>query len=186
MGIAIGMIGNSSTISTTAGGINLYYNSVSMAGSYSSSTACLTTALYIGSAASALDIRDNIFVNSLNNTGTGTTSKAYAIYSAVANTAFTTINYNDYFVSGTQGVLGFLSSDRTDLAGIIAGFGQNANSINFSPTFVSTSDLHLNVILLLQSFLNFHTYQNRFKSLYSLAVNLKYQMPKEGGTTNKV
>ena len=36
MGIAIGMIGNSSTITTTAGGIGLFYNSVNMTGSMGS------------------------------------------------------------------------------------------------------------------------------------------------------
>ncbi|MBS1742523.1 MAG: fibronectin type III domain-containing protein, partial [Bacteroidetes bacterium] len=143
MGIAIGMIGASSTITTTAGGINLYYNSVNMTGTYSSTTACLTTALYVGSGASALDIRNNIFVNSLNNTGTGSSSKAYSIYSAAANTAFSTINYNDYYVSGTQAVLGYLTSDRTNLAGIVTGFGGNSNSVNIAPVFTSSSDLHL-------------------------------------------
>jgi hypothetical protein len=140
MGIAIGTIGGSSTITIVAGGINLYNNSVNMYGSYSKTSACLTAALYIGTGGSALDIRNNIFVNSLNNSTTAT-SKAYAIYSAATNTAFTTINYNDYYVSGSQGVLGFLTSDRTNLASIVTGFGQNANSYNADPGFTSTTNL---------------------------------------------
>ena len=143
MGIALGMVGASTTITTTAGGINVYYNSVNMAGDYSSTFNGQTAALYVGSGASALDVRNNIFANSLNNTGTGTTSKQYAIFSAAANTAFTSINYNDYFVSGTQGVLGFLTSDRTDLAGIVSGFGGNANSISGDPLFTSATNLHI-------------------------------------------
>jgi hypothetical protein len=139
MGIAIGVIGGSSTLTTTTGGINLYNNTVNMSGTYSYAAACLTADLYVGSGASALDIRNNIFVNALNNTnGSGTASKNYAIYSTAANTAFTNINYNDYYVSGTQGILGYLTSDRTNLAGIIAGFGQNTNSVNNDPTFIST------------------------------------------------
>src|SRR5207249_4534106 len=35
MGIGIGMIGNSSTITTTAGGISLYFNSVNLSGNHS-------------------------------------------------------------------------------------------------------------------------------------------------------
>jgi hypothetical protein len=140
MGIAIGTIGGSSTITTVAGGINLYNNSVNMYGTYSSTSACLTAALYIGTGGSALDIRNNIFVNSLNNATTAT-SKAYAIYSAATNTAFTTINYNDYYVSGSQGVLGFLTSDRTDLTGIQSGFSQNVNSMTGNPSFTSNTDL---------------------------------------------
>ena len=74
MGIAIGVIGNSSTLTTTTGGINLYYNSVSMAGSMGTgSSSALTAAVYVGSGATALDIRNNIFVNT--QTATSTTQK---------------------------------------------------------------------------------------------------------------
>lgn len=139
IGIAIGIIGNSSTLTTTTGGINIYNNTVNMSGSYSYAAACLTADIYIGSGATALDIRNNIFINALNNTnGSGTTSKNYAIYSVAANTAFSNIDYNDYFISGAQGVLGYIGSDRTDLAGIVAGFGGNTNSVNNDPTFTST------------------------------------------------
>jgi hypothetical protein len=146
-GILIGVIGVSSTLTTTTGGINLWNNSVNMTGSMgTASTTALTTALYIGSGASALDIRNNIFANT--QTGTSATQKNYAIYSAAANTAFSNINYNDYFVSNSfnaaSATAGFLTSDRTGLAGIVTGFGANANSINVAPVFVSATDLHLN------------------------------------------
>jgi hypothetical protein len=149
MGIVIGTVGNSSTLTTTAGGVNIYYNTVNMYGNHLSggfAGAAVTTALYVGTGASSLDVRNNILVNSQNNpNGSGSASKNYAIYSAAANTAFTTINYNDYYVSGAQGVLGFISSDRTTLAAIVTGFGQNANSVNIAPVFTSPSDLHLDV-----------------------------------------
>lgn len=141
MGIAIGVIGNSSTLTTTTGGVNLYYNSVNMFGTYSSTTACLTTALYVGSGATALDIKDNVWVNSLNNTGTGTPSKAFAVYSAVANTAYTTINYNDYYTSGAQGVLGFLAADQANLAAWQTATAQDANSISADPVFNLNTNL---------------------------------------------
>ena len=142
MGIAIGVIGNSATLTTVAGGINLYHNTVNMYGSYVYAASCLTTALYVGSGASSLDIRNNIFVNSMNNTdGGGTGSKNYAIYSAAANTAFSNINYNDYFVSGSQGVLAFLTSDQTTLSALVTAFGGNANSISGDPLFNSNSNL---------------------------------------------
>ncbi|MFM8373743.1 MAG: beta strand repeat-containing protein, partial [Bacteroidota bacterium] len=144
MGIAIGVLGNTGTLTTVAGGINLYNNSVNMYGAYSYAASCLTTALYVGSGASALDIRNNIFVNSMNNTNSsGTASKNYAFYSAAANTAFANINYNDYHVSGTQGVLGFLSSDRTTMAALRTATGQDVNSLSSPPSFVSSTDLHL-------------------------------------------
>ncbi|MEO7482114.1 MAG: T9SS type A sorting domain-containing protein [Ferruginibacter sp.] len=151
IGIAIGIIGASATVTTTAGGINLYFNSVSMAGSMGAgSTTALTSALYVGSGASVLDIRNNIFSNT--QTGTNATQKNYAIYSAAANTAFTTINYNDYYVLNTfnaaSAILGNIgATDRTTLAAIITGFGQNANSVSGDPKFLSTSDLHISTVL---------------------------------------
>jgi subtilisin-like proprotein convertase family protein len=146
MGIAIGIIGNSTTVTTTCGGINLYHNSVNLDGNYvgtSTTTGKLTAALYIGSGASALDVRNNILRNALNNTTA--VAKNYAIHSAAANTVFTSINHNNYVVSGTQGVLGFLGADRTTLAALATAFGGNANSVSIAPTFTSTTDLHLPV-----------------------------------------
>ncbi|MBS1797763.1 MAG: hypothetical protein JSS81_28330, partial [Acidobacteria bacterium] len=144
MGIAIGMIGGSTTITTTAGGINLYYNSVSMTGSMGSgSTTAVTAALYVGSSATALDIRDNVFSNT--QVGTNTGQKNYGIYSAAANTAFTTINYNDYYAANSfnagSAFAGFLTSDRVDLAAIQTGFGQNLNSLVANPNFNSATNL---------------------------------------------
>lgn len=140
MGIGVGVTGNGS-IATTTGGVSLYYNSVNMVGNYvQASTATLSAGLYVGSGATALDIRNNIFLNAQDNTG-ATTDKNYAVYSAAAAGAFTTMNYNDYFVSGAQGIMGFIGSDRTDLAGMIAGFGGNANSINVNPSFNSATNL---------------------------------------------
>ena len=144
MGIAIGMIGNSSTITTTAGGINLYFNSVNMTGPIGSdSTSAITTALYIGTGASALDLRDNVFANTM--VGIATTQKNYAIYSAAANTAFTTINYNDYFVSNTfnaaSAVLGFLGSDQTTIGAWRTATGQDLQSQSADPVFNSPTVL---------------------------------------------
>lgn len=146
MGITIGTIGNSSTLTTVTGGVNLYFNSVSMTGSMgTNSSTAITTAIYIGSGASALDIRNNIFANT--QVGRYTGQKNYAIYSAAANTAFTTINYNDYFVSNTfnaaSAIPGFLTSNRVNLAAIQAGFGQNTNSISADPLFNAATNLQL-------------------------------------------
>jgi hypothetical protein len=145
-GIGVGMIGNSSTITTVAGGINIYNNSVNMYGDYNRAAACITAALLVSTNASALDIRNNVFVNALNNiqTPTGTGSKNYAIYSGVANTAFTNINNNNYYVSGTQGVIGFLGSARTTLADLQTAIAGDAGSVNINPSFTSPSDLTSN------------------------------------------
>ncbi len=141
MGIGIGVDGNTSTLSTNTGGVNLYYNSVNMYNSFTSTTSTITTAIYIGSGASNLDIRNNIFANSMDNLG-NTTSKSYAIYSAAPASAFTTINYNDYYASGPEGVLGFISSANvTTLSAWQTATGQDANSISSDPQFVSETNL---------------------------------------------
>lgn len=143
IGIAIG--GNpGGDLTNATGGVKLYYNSVNLTGSYynnTSTNAILTAAVYIGSAVTTLDMRNNVFSNSQTNTALGALAKSYAIYSAAATTAYTTNNYNDYFVSGVHGVLGFLTSDRTNLAGIQTGFTQNVNSLASDPTFNGAANL---------------------------------------------
>jgi len=142
IGIAIGTIAESTTLTTTCGGVNLYYNTVNMYGTYNYSNACITTALYVGTGATNLDIKNNIFVNSLDNTNI-VGAKNYALYSAAANTAFANINFNDYYVSGLEGVLGFLNTDQSTLPLLKTVTGKDFNSINVAPVFSSNSDLHL-------------------------------------------
>lgn len=144
MGIALGMVGNSATITTVTGGISIHHNTVNMEGNFlgTSTTANkITAAIYVGSAASNLDIRNNLFSNSLVNTTA--VAKAYAIYSAAANTAFTNINNNNYYTGGSQAVLGFLGADQTTLGALQAAFGGNTSSSNITPVFTSATDLHL-------------------------------------------
>jgi hypothetical protein len=146
MGIALGVVGNSSTLTTITGGIALYHNSVNMAGNYSYAAACLTAGLYVGSNASVLDIRNNVIVNSLNNTNaSGSASKNYSVYSAAANTAYSPISYNDYYVSGVQGVLGYLGADQTTLAAFNTAFTGNpaTPAYNVTAPFTTPTDLHL-------------------------------------------
>ncbi len=125
-------------------GINLYFNSINMYGDRDAVTTTkptsISSAIYIGGG-STLNIRDNIFVN----TQTAATNfpKSYSIYSGVANSAFSQINYNDYFVSGAQGVLGFLSADQTTLAAWQTATAQDVNSQSANPPFTSNTDLRL-------------------------------------------
>ncbi len=141
MGICIGLLGGSLTTSTT-GGIKLYFNSINMYGSATTANA-ISTAFYAGSSASNLDIRYNIFGNT--NTANGSQQKSYGIYSAATNTAFSTINTNDYYVNNpnnpASAIPGFIGTDRINLAAIQSGFGQNVNSIIANPSFNAQYDL---------------------------------------------
>ncbi len=136
-GIGIGIEGATS-------GVNVYYNSVNLFGNlvgYTSGT--LSTAFgVLASTAALLDVRNNIFVNTYDNTNSAT-DKAYAIYSAAPNTAFTNINNNDYYVAGIPGILGFLGADQTTLTAWQTATGQDVNSMNEFAPFTDSTNLHI-------------------------------------------
>ena len=137
-GIGIGIEG-----ATT--GVNVYANNVNLSGTlvgYTSATVHAAFAV-ITSTAALLDVRDNIFVNTFDNTNSST-DKSYAINSQAPNTAFTSIDYNDYYASGAPGVLGFLGADQATLAAWQTATGQDANSVSGDPHFVTNTDLHIN------------------------------------------
>jgi trimeric autotransporter adhesin len=124
---------------SAGGGYNIYYNTVNMNTNQSLATG-LPSAFQVTAGvttAGAINLRNNIFVNSMT---TGT--ERYAISSAAANTVFASINYNDYYTAGPN--LGFIGIGRAALGDIITGFGGNANSKSILPVFISATDLHLN------------------------------------------
>lgn len=124
-------------IIVAGGGYKIYYNTVVM--DTNQAVAGRPSAFNVTSAvtaAGAIDLRNNIFVNRQTQTG-----DRYAIYSGAANTVFSNINYNDYFSTGTN--LGYIGSARATLADVQTGFGGNVNSLNVSPAFVSATDFHL-------------------------------------------
>mgnify|MGYP000665230834 CR=1 FL=1 len=119
------------------------FNSVSLSGNIAQTTGStpdISAALHLGLGAGLLDIRNNSFNNTLANTSD--TSYAYALYSEVTDTAFTNFNYNNFYVSGTQGKLGFLSADLLTLADLKSLTNANTNSINNTPNHISAINLH--------------------------------------------
>lgn len=129
-------------ISGSTGGIKVYFNSVNLFGNYTRSTATITAGFFAYFNASDLDVRNNIFVNSMINTD-NTDAKAYAIYSLAPSSSFTKLDYNDYYVSGVQGVLGYFNSeDQTSLASLRAATSKDVHSLNVDPLFISDYDLH--------------------------------------------
>ena len=133
----------------TTGGINIWNNSVNLFGGYAGNNSATVTAAFMVNATlpSNLDVRNNIFVNTFNNTS-ATSDRNYAIYTNSPRTAFSSINYNDYFVnSGTEWVLGAINSvNAPTLTALQTATGQDANSINADPLFLSNTDLHLQVV----------------------------------------
>lgn len=128
---------------TVGGTYNIYNNSVNLFGAVPNvgSTAHFSAAILFISG-TTVDLRNNVFVNSQ----TGLTgAKSYAIYSTVANTVFAaTTNRNDYFVSGSNGVLGYIgATDQTTLTAwqTAIASSKDANSISSNPTFNASNNL---------------------------------------------
>lgn len=92
-------------IVTSGGTNNIYFNTVYLFGTPSSGT--YNSAALYSSTVNTRDIRNNIFFNA--RTNGGATGNHYAVYFAAAGTGLT-LDYNDYFVSGSGGLLGFYNS----------------------------------------------------------------------------
>jgi hypothetical protein len=139
----------------TSGGVKVYHNSVNLNGTFpgyntgATGSACFMT----NTSAANIDVRDNIFSNTYHNTNNVSVDKGYAIYTYNGASVFSNVDYNDYFVDGTN-VLGYAGSDRTTLSAMITGFGGNTGSINVQPIFVASNNLHLAVVSANVPFLN--------------------------------
>jgi hypothetical protein len=128
----------------TGGNIEIYFNSIYLSGNTLSATYTTSRSMGIGigTGCTALNIRNNSVQNSMTTAaGTGT-NKTYAIYSLSGSSAFTAIDFNNYYVTGLNPNVGFLTSDRVDLAAWQAAVpGQELNSQEFDPDYTSTSYL---------------------------------------------
>lgn len=130
----------------TTGGVNVYYNSVFLgSGSFAGNTSgTISAAFFAATGVTALDVRNNIFANNLENTAVANDKNFAIVSGATTNAQFTTINYNDYFVSGPSGLVGQLNGvDAAALANWQTATGQDANSISADPLFVTPTNLHL-------------------------------------------
>lgn len=118
--------------------LSFYYNSIYIGGSLTSGSS-KSSGIYKEAAVTTFNVKNNSVYNARSNSG-GSGSH-YAIY--FANTATTSIamNYNDYYVSGTGGVLGYWTTDKTTLADWRTASTQDNNSINGNPLYVSSSNL---------------------------------------------
>lgn len=120
--------------------IKVYHNTVHLYGAFlGAGSPNRSAALNLSSATvSGADLRNNVFMNSM----TGSTSQTCCAISVNTMATLQTINNNDYFVSGPNGVLGFNSSYITTFAGWQAWSGQDAQSVNADPMFTDAL-LHL-------------------------------------------
>ena len=110
---------------------SLYYNTIYIAGSLVSGATNTSYALYSTATTNTRDFRNNIFVNARSTVSEA--SKHYALYIAASGGTIT-CNYNNYYVSGTGGVLGYFGADKSALP-IVTVTSNDANSIVTNPTF---------------------------------------------------
>lgn len=123
------------------GGTNykIYHNTVKMSGTMPNTSAAYSASLLFSSAVTGSDVRNNIFINSM----TGASgSKCYAINYPTGMT-FSNIDYNDYYVTGTNGVLAYNGSDVTALSALVTS-NTNQHSISQNVIFLGTNNFHLN------------------------------------------
>lgn len=116
-------------------GDNVCFNTVYIGGSCTSNN---SYAYYESSNSATRVIKNNIFANA--RTNTSGSAKHYAAY--FTGTSGLTVDNNDYYVSGTGGVLGYLSSDRTTLATLQSATLQDAASLNTNPSFINANGLY--------------------------------------------
>lgn len=104
---------------------NFWNNTVYIGGTSATSN---SYALFNLAAGNTRDYRNNIFYNARSRTTSGS---HYAMY--ITATGSITANYNEYYVSGTGGVLGYYAANKTALPIVT---GQDANSLVTGPSLL--------------------------------------------------
>ena len=105
-----------------------YYNTINLSGSVSAGSNP-SYALYSAVNTNSKDFKNNILVNTRSTTSGS--NLHYALY-VLSGTNTVTADYNNYFVSGTGGVLGFYG---TNVNNSIIVPGNDANSVSSNPSF---------------------------------------------------
>jgi hypothetical protein len=120
--------------------IGVYYNSINMTETFGNTNTNIHGGIYVASGVSNLSVQNNVIASQ------AAFGVFYNVYSLAANTAYTAINYNDYFVNGvlpanTTRHVGYLTTPRTTLADWQTATTQDANSISADPQFLSEINL---------------------------------------------
>ncbi len=128
----------------TGSNFKIQHNSIWMEGSYlNATTATLSACVNIRSFVTGIDFRNNILKNSSQLLPGGTAaSKSYCIAVGNSPTAFSALDYNDYYCDGIGAQIGSYNSvDKTTLASWQTATGQDAHAINVDPVYTSATNL---------------------------------------------
>jgi len=129
---------------TGQGGINMYYNSIHLTGSTLNSAGTYSIGIALDDNTAAT-IKNNIIKNELGLLG-GIGVGAVGIAAETSASQFTSLDHNDYYsqaLLGTNLIGKIGAADHATLAAWQTATGQEANSLNVNPVFVSATDLHL-------------------------------------------
>jgi len=122
---------------SSATGNNIYYNTVLITGNATSPSA-ISSQAYRRSASSTTNLRNNIFKNI--RTGSGS---HFAVANAISTpTMGWKANYNDLYATNSAQI-GLWNTTTTTFSAWKSISLNDTASINYSPVFVSTNDLHL-------------------------------------------
>ena len=116
----------------------LYFNTVYISGNPVSGATNTSYAMYsdVTATTRTRNYRNNIFVNTRSTFGGD--KLHFAMY--IAGTGdILTCDYNNYFVRGTGGVLGYFGANKTALPIVTGATGNDANSMATDPLFVNTA-----------------------------------------------
>ncbi len=137
----------------TGGNARIYHNSIYLSGNcLSSARASYSSCISVCTGAVApLDIRDNILKNSMQPVS-GTANLTYGIYSALPPTAYSNLDFNNYFIDGVQPNIGYIGGNQSTLTAWQTATGKEASGKNADPLFISATDLHSQQPLLIAGF----------------------------------
>jgi hypothetical protein len=138
----------------TASNNNFYYNSVYIGGSnVAAGVATQSTFAFVRGTTGTDQVRNNIFVNERSNAVAGGLLKHYAIRLSTG-VATLTINNNNYYGIGNDGILGSVSGiDYPTFAGFQGVTLQDVNSLNETVNFINATgnaaskNMHINVVI---------------------------------------
>jgi len=122
------------------------YNSIYMSGTDSSTNSSSRSAGFEFVGGTNITLKNNIVFNSMSLLGSSNDNKSYCVYLSVLPVNFIS-NNNDFYVPGSQGVIGYNSGNRITLSDWQNSFSpiQDNLSISSDPLFISpnTGDLHI-------------------------------------------
>jgi len=133
--------------------VKVYNNSVNLFGPHTGNNVISGSApLFLGGSVLTVDVRDNIFANSYDNSSS-TTERTFAVHAQfLASSSFADINYNDYYVPAPTLPAVFVNhignlggTNIVTLAAWRTATTKDVNSLSASPQYVSNTDLHINI-----------------------------------------